>query len=184
MNRRIRLRVKPVFNHNLSNLTFQIDLKNKPFVSRISQPLSLESKSHRFRIKDPKPWHAVYKFILMVNSEKLILKCGTNEDIPTIHTTLSVKNSPSNIKDRNQGLLTRSHAKKLQEQVNSFLTDCAFMTSKDVILPKCSTLVVLRCTHEEKSTRSDQREHQIRSDRQIEPMLLKRRENVVFMTFT
>ena len=95
----------------------------------------------------------------MVNSEKLILKCGTNEDIPTIHTTLSVKNSPSNIKDRNQGLLTRSHAKKLQEQVNSFLT---FMTSKDVILPKCSTLVVLRCTHEErapdrtqKSTRSD-----------------------------
>ena len=107
-----------------------------------------------------------------------------DEDIPTENDTSNVKNSPSNIKDTNQVPLTRCRAKKLQEQVNSFLTDCAFMASKDVILPKCSTLVVLRCTHEEKSTRSDQREHQIRSDRQIEPMLLKRRENIVFMTFT
>ena len=85
-----------------------------------------------------------------------------DEDIPTEHDTSNVKNSPSNIKDANQGPLTRRRAKKLQEQVNLFLTDCAFMTSKDVILPKYSTLVVLRCTHEErapdrtqKSTRSD-----------------------------
>ena len=49
----------------------------------------------------------------------------------------------------NQGSLIRSRAKKLQEQVNSFLTDCAFNTSKDVILPNCSTLVVLRYTYEE-----------------------------------
>ena len=89
---------------------------------------------------------------------------NNDEDIPTEHDTSNVKNSPSNIKDTNQGPLTRRRAKKLQEQVNSFLTDCAFMTSKDVILPKCSTLVVLRCTHEEKSTRSDPKEHQIRSD--------------------
>ena len=109
---------------------------------------------------------------------------GSDEDIPTEHDTSNVKNAPSNIKDTNQGPLTRRRAKKLQEQVNLFLTDCAFMTSKDVILPKYSTLVVLRCTHEEKSTRSDPKEHQIRSDRQIEPMLLKRRENIVFMTFT
>ena len=87
---------------------------------------------------------------------------SADEDIPTVHDTSNVKNSPSNIKDTNQGPLTRRRAKKLQEQVNSFLTDCAFMISKDVILPKCSTLVVLRCTHEErapdrtqKSTRSD-----------------------------
>ena len=85
-----------------------------------------------------------------------------DEDIPTVHDTSNVNNSSSNIKDTNQGPLTRHRAMKLQEQVNSFLTDCAFMTSKDVILPKCSTLVVLRCTHEEKSTRSDPKEHQIR----------------------
>ena len=72
-----------------------------------------------------------------------------DKDIPTVHDTSNVKNLPSNIKDKNQGPLTRRRAKKLQEQVNSFLTDCAFMTSKDVILPKYSTLVVLRCTHEE-----------------------------------
>ena len=79
-----------------------------------------------------------------------------------MHDTSNGKNSPSNIKDTNQEPLTRRRVKKLQEQVNLFLTDYAFMTSKDVILPKCSTLVVLRCTHEErapdriqKSTRSD-----------------------------
>jgi hypothetical protein len=43
-----------------------------------------------------------------------------------------------------QGPLIRSHAKKLQEQVNSFLSDCNFHTSKNIILSKCSTLVVPR----------------------------------------
>ena len=80
-----------------------------------------------------------------------------DDDIRTVHDTSNVKNSPSNIKDTNQGPLTRCRAKKLQEQVNSFLTDCAFMTSKDVILPKCSTLVVLRCTHEERAPDRTQR---------------------------
>ena len=86
-----------------------------------------------------------------------------DEDIPTVHDTSNVKNSPSNIKDTNQGPLTRHRAKKLQEQVNSFLTNCAFMTSKVVILPKCSTLVVLRCTHEERAP--DRTQKSIRSDR-------------------
>ena len=43
----------------------------------------------------------------------------------------------------------RSHAKKLQEQVNSFLTDFNSNTSENVILPKYSILVVLRNIHEE-----------------------------------
>jgi len=87
---------------------------------------------------------------------------GSDEDIPTEHDTSNVKNSTSNIKDTNQGPLTRRRAKKLQEQMNSFLTDYAFMTSKDVILPKCSTLVVIRLhmkkrapDRTQKSTRSD-----------------------------
>ena len=45
--------------------------------------------------------------------------------------------------------LTRSRAKKLQEQVKSFLTDCNFNTSKNVILPKCSILMLLRFTHKD-----------------------------------
>ena len=55
----------------------------------------------------------------------------------------------SSPKDTNQGPLTRSRAKKLQEQVNSFLTDCNFNTSENVILPKCPILMMLRFTHED-----------------------------------
>ena len=55
----------------------------------------------------------------------------------------------SSPKDTNQGPLTRSRAKNLQEQVNSFLTDCNFNTSENVILPKCSILMLLRFTHKD-----------------------------------
>jgi len=65
-----------------------------------------------------------------------------DEDILVMHASSSTK-------DTNQGPLTRRHAKKLQEQVNSFLTDCNFNTSENVILPKCSILMILRFTHED-----------------------------------
>ena len=42
-----------------------------------------------------------------------------DEDIPTVHASSSPK-------DTNLAPLTRSLVKKLQEQVNSFLTDCNF----------------------------------------------------------
>jgi hypothetical protein len=44
----------------------------------------------------------------------------------------------------NQGPITRSRAKKLQQEVNSLLVEINFNISENVILPKCSTLVVLR----------------------------------------
>jgi len=72
---------------------------------------------------------------------------GVDEDTRNVHATSNVKHSSSNIKDVYLVPLTRSRAKKLQEQVNSSQTDYALMTSKNVILPKCSTFVVLRCTH-------------------------------------
>jgi hypothetical protein len=64
------------------------------------------------------------------------------EDIPAVHASSSPK-------DTNQGPLTRSHAKKLQQQVNSFLTDCNFHTSDNVILSKYPILIMLRFTHED-----------------------------------
>jgi len=76
---------------------------------------------------------------------------NNDEDITTEHDISNVNNSSSNIKDTNQWPFTRRRAKKLQEQVNSLLTYCVFMTSKNVILPKYSILVVLRCTHEERA---------------------------------
>jgi hypothetical protein len=50
-------------------------------------------------------------------------------------------NTPINI---NQRPITRSRAKKLQQEVNSLLAEINFNISDNVILPKCSTLVVLR----------------------------------------
>ena len=72
-----------------------------------------------------------------------------DEDISTVHASSSINHPPSNTKDTNEGPLTRSRAKKLQEQVNSFLTDYNFNTSKNVILPKSSILMTLRYAHED-----------------------------------
>jgi hypothetical protein len=43
-----------------------------------------------------------------------------------------------------QGPITHSHTKKLQQKVNSILAEINFNILENVILPKCSTLVVLR----------------------------------------
>jgi hypothetical protein len=40
--------------------------------------------------------------------------------------------------------ITHIHAKKFQQKVNSILTEINFNISENVVLPKCSTLVVLR----------------------------------------
>jgi hypothetical protein len=72
-----------------------------------------------------------------------------DEDISTVHASSNINHPPSNIKDTNLGPLTRSRAKKLLEQVNSFLTDYNFNISKNVILPKCSTLMLLRYAQED-----------------------------------
>jgi hypothetical protein len=50
-------------------------------------------------------------------------------------------NTPINI---NQAPITRSRAKKLHQEVNSLLAEINFNISENVIVPKCSTLVVLR----------------------------------------
>jgi hypothetical protein len=59
---------------------------------------------------------------------------------------LDASSSP---KDTNQGPLTRSRAKKHQEQVNSFLTDCNLNTYENVILPECPILMMLMFIHED-----------------------------------
>jgi len=71
------------------------------------------------------------------------------------------------------GPITRNRAKLLQKEVISFLAETNFNIHENIILPKNSTLILLRCSHEEKdqigqpdrTARSDQ----IRSDNQIGP---------------
>jgi hypothetical protein len=61
-------------------------------------------------------------------------------DIPRV-TKVEEDNTPINI---NHGPITRSRAKKLQQEVNSLLGEINFNISENFILPKCSTLVILR----------------------------------------
>ena len=72
------------------------------------------------------------------------------------------------------GRITRSRVKLLQKEVTSFLDETNFNIHENIILPKNSALILLRCSHEEKdqigqpdrTIRSDQ----IRSDCQIGPI--------------
>ena len=79
-----------------------------------------------------------------------------------MHDLSHVNHPPSNLKDTIQGPLTRSHTKKLHEQVNSSLVDFSFNTSENVILPKCSMLIVIRNTYEEK----DEMDHEDRPNKE------------------
>ena len=48
------------------------------------------------------------------------------------------------------GPITRSRAKLLQKEVTSFLAETNFNIHENIILPKNSTLILLRCSHEER----------------------------------
>jgi len=48
------------------------------------------------------------------------------------------------------GSVTRSRAKKLQQEVHALLCEVHFNINENYILPKCSTLIVLRYIEEEK----------------------------------
>jgi hypothetical protein len=73
----------------------------------------------------------------------LIITFRSDADIPTDQaiTQVDEHNTPINI---NQGPITQSCTKKLHQEVNSLLVEINFNISENVILPKCSTLVVLR----------------------------------------
>jgi len=48
------------------------------------------------------------------------------------------------------GLVTRSRAKKLQQEVHALHCEIHFNINENYILPKCSTLIVLRYIEQEK----------------------------------
>ena len=50
----------------------------------------------------------------------------------------------------NDGPVTRSRAKKLQQEVHALLCEIHFNVNENYIVPKCSTLIVLRYIEEEK----------------------------------
>ena len=65
------------------------------------------------------------------------------------HVLKLEENSLSSTSDYIHGPPTGSRAKNIQEQVNLFLAEINFDIFENVVLPKCSTLVVLRHTNKE-----------------------------------
>ena len=91
-----------------------------------------------------------------------------DEDIPTKHapsnsmpTSTPTTPAPAQAIDR---AITRSRAKKLQQEVNALLCEIHFNINENYILPKCCTLIVLRYIEEEKEE-SDHEERTSASSR-------------------
>ena len=74
--------------------------------------------------------------------EKNVIHSYVDEDMPLEATQVTHKH----VYD---GPITRSRAKLLQKEVNSFLSKTNFNIFEDVVLPKCSTLILLRHVHKE-----------------------------------
>ena len=74
----------------------------------------------------------------------------TDEDMPTHQMMEHDEHSPCKTSEHKHYTPTRCSAKRKQEQVNLFQTKLEIEIFKDVILPKCCTLIVLRYIEEEK----------------------------------
>ena len=72
----------------------------------------------------------------------------------TTPTLVSPTPTPAQVID---GPITRSRAKKLQQEVHALLCEIHFNINENYILPKCCTLIVLRYIEEE-SDESDPEE--------------------------
>jgi hypothetical protein len=68
--------------------------------------------------------------------------------IPPIHTTQQLNKEQNTSSNLNHGPLTRSRAKKLQQQVTSLLAEFDNNITKNIILPKSSILVIIRLKYQ------------------------------------
>jgi hypothetical protein len=70
-------------------------------------------------------------------------------DISPTHTTQQMNEEQDTSSNLNQGHLTKSCAKKLQQQVTSLLAEFDNNITENIILHKSSTLVIIRFKHQE-----------------------------------
>jgi hypothetical protein len=82
---------------------------------------------------------------------KLTLAFGwriTDANIPSIHTIQPMNQKQDTSSNMNHGPFTRSRAKKLQQQVTTLLAEFDNNIIENVVLPKCSILVIIRFKHQ------------------------------------
>jgi len=97
-------------------------------------------------------------------------------------TQISPTSTPAQVID---GPITRSRAKKLQQEVHALLCEIHFNINENYILPKCCTLIVLRYIEEEKEE-SDHEERTSASSRRSKNGLVEAKNGPVqriFITF-
>jgi len=70
-------------------------------------------------------------------------------EAPSQATTTQILPTPT-LAQVIDGLITRSRAKKLQQEVHALFCEIHFNNNENYILPKCCTLIVLRYIEEEK----------------------------------
>jgi hypothetical protein len=73
---------------------------------------------------------------------------GDDADNPPLHTTQQMNQEQDTSSNLNQGPLTRSHSKNIQQQVTSLLAQFDNNITKNIILPKSYTLVIIRFKHQ------------------------------------
>ena len=83
--------------------------------------------------------HELGKVATCINNES----CGINNE-PSYKPVTTSQEPITPI----EGSITQSRAKKLQQEVNSLLTEFGSNINNNFILPKCDTHVLLRFTHE------------------------------------
>jgi hypothetical protein len=72
----------------------------------------------------------------------------TDADIPSLHLTQQMNQEQDTSSNLNQGPLTRSCAKKLQQWMTSLLTEFDNNITKNIIQHKSSILVIIRFKHQ------------------------------------
>ena len=88
-------------------------------------------------------------FCVLLRDDDMTMPVSKMSQVPSQATTTQVLSTltPAQVTD---GPVTRSHAKKLQQEVHALLCEIHFHINENYILPKCCTLIVLRYIGEEK----------------------------------
>jgi hypothetical protein len=86
--------------------------------------------------------------LIGTKSNNIVASRRGDVDIPSKHMIQPMNQKQDTSSNMNHGPLTRSYAKKLQQQVTSLLAEFDNNIIENVILPKSSILVIIRFKHQ------------------------------------
>jgi len=131
-----------------------------------AETLSLMGMNQSRLRNDASPVHGVVLGIEPTLGPDMTIPPSKMSQAPSQATSIEVSptTTPAQVID---GPITRSRAKKLQQEVHALLCEIHFNINENYILPKCCTLIVLRYIEEEKEE-SNPEERTSASSRRIQ----------------